>query len=196
MKLLLKIIFLFSSFILNASASPWKNGDVLLQSRRCYMCRLIESETAAPYSHMGLIVWSKGWKVIDALGKVRLINLDDFLREGDPAKVHLHLRPKLKRSLAWHDVEAFLGAGYDADFLWDNLGADGREIYYCSELITKILNPLLWDPLLPSPMDFSKHWNDWLRIFNGDPPQGKLGNSPADFYRSSEFILVGEVNAI
>jgi hypothetical protein len=85
-----------------------------------------------------------------------------------------------------------LGADYDAQFLWDNLGRDGREAYYCSELITKVLNPFLESPIETKPMNFSPYEEDWSRFLGTDIPQGLPGNSPADFERSELFVAVGE----
>ena len=40
-------------------------------------------------------------------------------------------------------------------------------------------------------MDFTKNYEIWHKLFKGDVPQGKEGNSPASFHRSELFVDLG-----
>jgi hypothetical protein len=178
---------------LEASFRP---GDVILQPRRCYVCGLIERQERSIFSHMGMVVEVSGFEawVLESLGEVRVVPLKVFLSQGDATRPHVLLRFKQ----AWQrflpqewsgEISPLLGASYDSDFLWDNLGSDGREAYYCSELITKLLNPFLPpEGQIPTKsMDYSLDYKLWVQLMGKAPPQGLPGNSPADFERSSLF---------
>jgi hypothetical protein len=81
----------------------------------------------------------------------------------------------------------FKGLGFDPEYRWNNFQADGSELLYCSEYITKFLNRFLSKKIIPKAMDYSNNWDYWFNYFNGDVPQGEAGNSPADFYFSKDF---------
>jgi hypothetical protein len=42
-------------------------------------------------------------------------------------------------------------------------------------------------------MDYTHNYDSWANYFDGDVPQNELGNSPADFYFSKDFIKLEEV---
>ncbi len=111
-------------------------------------------------------------------------------RKGEKA---LHLRAKyLKSSLTDHEMTKvykrdFEGLGFDPEYRWNNFAADGSELLYCSEYITKFLNRFLSKKIIPGKMNYSTNWDYWFSYFNGEVPQNEAGNSPADFYFSKDF---------
>lgn len=42
-------------------------------------------------------------------------------------------------------------------------------------------------------MKFDKNRDEWIKYFRGNPPDGKIGNSPAVFEQSELFHEVGEL---
>jgi DNA-directed RNA polymerase subunit N (RpoN/RPB10) len=168
-------------------------GDVILQPLRCYSCGLIEAQEKSTFAHMGLVVSiSHGVKVAEALGVVRVVTLSEFLHKGDANRSHKIMRPRESVSFDLvKAIEPWLGAEFDRAFRWDNLGRDGREAFYCSELVTKLLNKFLKRQIPTKPMDFSQNFEAWNSYFAGSVPQGEPGVSPGDFEYSKLFIWVG-----
>jgi len=182
-------ILLLLSFPALARDASLRVGDVLLQPLQCYLCGLIEAHENSPFAHMGVVVRTRPQILIaEALGEVRVVPLADFLAKGDATRALLARRP-------FEDVgddllellRPWLGAAYDGAFRWDNLGADGREVFYCSELVTKLLNQRLRDPVPTKRMEYTLNRAVWERYFGGPAPDGLPGNSPGDFERSPLF---------
>ncbi|MBY0517388.1 MAG: hypothetical protein K2P81_10790 [Bacteriovoracaceae bacterium] len=169
--------------------ASWKVGDVVLQPLRCYLCSMIETHERSIYSHMALVVQTEPEVLVtESWGKVRVTSLSTFINKGDLTRPHLAIR--LNEEPPKDLMEAILpliGSDYDHDFRWDNLGSDGREALYCSELITKVLNPYLQNQIPTKIMDYTENHEAWSRYFQGHIPQGLPGNSPADFERSPLF---------
>lgn len=177
----------------SAMAKTLRPGDVILQPMRCYLCRMIEVHEQSIYSHMGVVVEvnSEVW-VGESLGAVRLVKLADFLSKGDSTRPHLIIRPKENVPFKLKEaITPLLGSEYDHDFRWDNLGRDGREALYCSELVAKLLNQFLVQNLPTKIMDYSLNREAWERYFGGNVPDGMPGNSPGDFEKSKQFNHLG-----
>lgn len=185
------LLILFIS--ISAQARELQVGDVILQPLRCYLCRMIEQHENSIYSHMGIVVaTTKEVVVAEAWGVVRKISLAEFLQKGDQSRPHLVLRPlEAGHFLLEEALSPLLGAEYDHDFRWDNLGQDGREALYCSELVTKLLNPFFTQDIPTKIMDYTENAESWSRYFRGNVPQGLPGNSPGDFERSPLFKKIG-----
>jgi hypothetical protein len=179
-------------------------GDVLLQSQPCFMCSLIEIEEGLPYSHAGVVVreTSGTLSVLEAWNRVGRVPITEFLGRRRKETRTLALRPQVVPSLAqnpatlnqWLSARfqvGFVGHSYDPKFLWNNADASG-ESYYCSELVTKLLNPLLVRKIATKPMHFQKHREYWIRYFGANPPDNEPGVSPADLARSPSFRALGE----
>jgi hypothetical protein len=186
------------------SMSHLRSGDVILISLPCRICKVIEAEEEAPFSHMGIILQHKGRiTVLDAYHEVREIPLQDFLKLRDPAGGSpVILRAKLGSGHEIANRDAlmllrfnlkFRGLSYDSEFLWDNADGKGEKLY-CSEFAAKFLNAYLQSPLEPKPMHFRVSREDWIRFFKGPPPDGRPGISPADFYRSALFRNLGTLD--
>lgn len=161
-------------------------GDVILISLNCYICQVIENETSSPYSHSAIVIaidQQKIW-VAQALGTVHELPLADFIKQARNQSTWSvyrslqNLSPQASKSLGQNYILHFRGLGFDDQYLWNNTDGQGQELLYCSEFVTKLLNTVLPQPLLPSPLDFKKNWQIWQQYYGGKVPQGQMGNSP------------------
>ncbi len=197
----LSLLFLLP---LNLFALDLKVGDILLQPLDCSACDLIEAQERTIYSHMGLVIQVQPRvEVIEALGPVQRLSLVEFAKKTETGErlsvlrfrnenLIAHLGANQARLSQYFD-QTFRGLQYDAEFLWNNVGADGKEKLYCSEMITKLLTSFAGMELPIKRMRFDVNRDAWIQYFRGTPPDGKWGNSPGDFERSDLFYVVGEL---
>lgn len=182
-------------------------GDILLLELPCYSCQRIAQETRSRFSHSGLILQNEHGELVvaESLNTVRVVGLQSFVNRSTKGAT-----VKLMRTDEWQESDTensnqsrekkmwsvfqnqYNGLLFDHSFLWNQRDQWGREMLYCSEFIAKFLNHFVARPLLPTPMDFSLHWDFWVKYFKGAPPQGELGNSPASFETSPGWFEVGE----
>jgi hypothetical protein len=199
----MRVLFIFLVFsLLNNSGfalsyRDLSTGDTLLQSLPCSLCTLIEAEENSRYSHVGIIgLQDSSPQVFQAFGRVHRISLTYFLKQTRPGSRVRVLRPMLntrnRLDLNERFTRDFEGLSYDASFLWENRDEKGEKIY-CSELVVKLLNPLLARPIPTKPMHFNADREAWIRHFKGHPPDGEPGVSPEDLIRSGSFIDLGEL---
>ncbi len=197
----LALLILFS--LLNNSAFALSSrdlmtGDLLLQSLPCSLCALIEAEESSLYSHVGVMgTLFPGPQVFQAHGRVHRTSLGSFLRQTRPGSKVRILRPvfgsNTPMDLNERFTRLFEGLSYDASFLWDNRDEKGEKIY-CSELVVKLLEPVLARPVRTKPMHFVADREAWIHHFKGYPPDGEPGVSPEDLIRSGSFIDLGDLN--
>lgn len=190
---MLKWLLILIFCVPHSWAFDFRSGDVILQPLKCYLCGLIEQHENSSFAHLGIVieVAPKEVWVAESLGKVKMIRLSEFLAKGDKTRPHKLIRPREQVRFALREaLEPLIGADYDHDFRWDNLGRDGREALYCSELVTKLLNPFLQNDIPTKLMDYTQNAEAWSRYFRGNVPQGLPGNSPGDFERSPLFVEV------
>jgi hypothetical protein len=200
-KLIFSVCFILS---FNLLAFEIKVGDLLLQPIDCWSCRLIEAQENSIYSHVGMIIELKPEvKVVEALGRVRILSLREFNSRTKKGKL-LSVR-RLRRDDAVEYIqnnqqllfkmfqEEFEGLSYDHDFLWNNFDSDGREKIYCSELISKLLMGFMGIEIPLKLMSFNVNRDLWVQYFKGPPPDGRPGNSPATIEQSDLFYEVGEL---
>ncbi len=181
--------------------SQLRVGDIVLISLNCMQCRYIESETGAPFSHSGIILSTNpSIKIGQALGVVHSINLGSFIKHITPnSKVLIVRSRESETNTKFKDIEKifyekFLELPFDSEYLWNNLDKNGKEKIYCSELVHKLLNEVLDTKLVPQILIYSKHYDYWLKVFNGTVPNNELGNSPSSFYRdSTNFEIIGQL---
>ena len=171
-----------------------QTGDILLQPLHCWTCSLIEAQENTEYSHVGLFLEiDKKAYVIEAFGLVHLISLDEFLAKTEKDKM---VEVKRFNNINFESKELiekstqFLGHEYDSQFLWDNHDSYGREKIYCSELVYKVFEDFYNDLPLKK-MRFDINRDHWIRFFGGNPPDGKWGNSPADFEKYEQIETIG-----
>ena len=200
-KLALLLLFVLP---LNLWAIELKVGDVLLQPRDCWSCTLIEEQENSIYSHMGMVIQVEPTlKVIDALGTVKVQDYAAFdagTQKDQKISVRRLVNEKAvqfmqDRKIDFMDyyLRMFDGLKYDHDFIWNNLDENGYEKLYCSELITKLLQGFMGIEVATRRMKFDKNRDQWIKYFRGNPPDGKIGNSPAVFEESHLFYEVGEL---
>lgn len=200
-KLILLLVLVWSVLSMKSFALELRSGDILLQPLHCWSCNLIEAQERSDYSHIGIVLDLGGEIfVAEAWGKVKIVPLKKFLaktQKGAKVKVrrvdfHPYSYAQFSRDLDY-EVLKYVGNPYDPQFLWDNFIKD-KEAIYCSELVYKVLSPLLsFHDLAPKPMLFDVNPELWDRYFRGETPRGKLGISPEDFNLTSDFYTVGEL---
>jgi hypothetical protein len=202
---MIRIISLLS-LLLNFEAvalSSLQVGDILLQPLSCWACSLIEAEEETIFSHMGIVMQESPVVIAEAYGTVRALPLAEFLAKTERGQKVAVLRlrnEKAQRFLEgnkekFQDVYTryFDGKKYDTEFLWNNFDEEGREKLYCSELVSKLLQAFMRLETPIKRMHFNKNRDLWIKYFKGNPPDGKWGNSPADFERSDLFYFAGEL---
>ena len=201
-----KLVFIFALlFSLSGLASvELKVGDILLQPLKCWSCSLIEAEEETPYSHAGVVIAVEPEIIVaEALNTVRLLPLATFqarnknigklsVRRLTNSKAVAYMQENQGKLLSMYQ-SWFHGAKYDHAFLWNNLDADGYEMFYCTEFITKLYQGFLGVELPVKYMHFQKNRDQWMKFFKGTPPDGKIGNSPGDFQRAENLYEVGEI---
>ncbi|WP_408095386.1 YiiX/YebB-like N1pC/P60 family cysteine hydrolase [Peredibacter sp. HCB2-198] len=199
---------LILALILTIPFSSWaidlKVGDILLQPLNCWTCSLIEAQEGSIYSHMAVVVQTTPEvKVVEALGAVRVSTLAEFMTHTEKGQKVSHRRFRDQSIVNYlqtyrveffrHFQDNFANHPYDRDFLWDNYDENGLEKFYCSELITKFLTSFLGIKLPTKIMKYDVYREHWIRYFNGNPPDGKMGNAPPDYEKSHLFYEVGKL---
>lgn len=198
------IFSLLLAFPLNLLALELKVGDILLQPLDCWSCSLIEAQEKSIYSHMGMVIeTTPSVKVIEALGTVRVLSIEEFnarTEKGARLSVRRLQNSKAVTFIQEHQdllrkmfEEDFSGLKYDHDFLWNNFDERGLEKMYCSEMITKLLQGFMGIEVRVKRMNFDINREQWIRYFKGNPPDGLWGNSPATFENSELFYEVGKL---
>lgn len=204
----MRVLYTLFVFFLIASsfAEELRSGDVILQSFDCRRCRLIQSESNSPWNHVGVVVKDQNGdiKIAESFTGVALIDPSLYLARGSlnvlfrsKDLLHLYENPdaflQFEKELTELYYEKFQGSSYDTAFLWDNWGSNGRETLYCSEFVTKILNPFLREAIVPYPMSFKKNYEAWRVVFKGNVPEGLPRVGPVYFSRSNLFVEVGQL---
>lgn len=189
------------------SLSTWaapalRVGDLLLQPLNCWACNLIEAEENSIYSHLAVVVSERPYMVAEAFGPVKVVPIGQFLSKTENGQKVGVLRFKDRHVLEQFNyrrgefkkhLATFEGKPFDKMFLWNNFDDRGNELYYCSEFVTKLLEPFLQIKLPLKRMHFNVNRSHWETYFGGKVPDGEWGNSPADFHRSSDFDFLGEL---
>lgn len=191
------ITFILTLILMNSALAELRSGDIVLLPMSCYECKMIEAETNGPFAHSGLIVKTDlETYVLQSLGSVHAVTLESFLKMKDPTRDIVVVRPKEFQgidmtSLLIEEFEKnYKGLPFDHEYLWNNFNESNIEKLYCSEFITKILNKFLITKITPTPMTYYAYPEYWEKFFNGDVPNGALGNSPNSFYSSTLFSEV------
>lgn len=203
------ISFFTTCVILQSSFSKdvLRVGDFVLLPLNCYACRVISDETGSIYSHMGIILEINDHDIIlgESLGKVKLTTLSQFFRQKIPEQSMGFYRSRellalyQKSTVLYKQFEielfnnfnnAYKGLPYDDQFLWGNSSLGGEEKLYCSEFVTKLINPFLKNKIQTHKMNYLKNWDFWVQYFRRNPPQNKQGNNPSFFTNPKKFIQI------
>ena len=167
-----------------------QDGDVIFQSLPYGpVVWAIEGVTKSPYSHCGIVGQKDGqWVVYEAIGKVRITSLKEFLFRGrDGGFVAYRLREKYRehvpKMLAC--CENYLGRPYDYRYQLDD------ESIYCSELIYKSFRDATNGQQLGELRKFGDmNWGPYetliRQIEGGDVPINREMITPRDLARAKQ----------
>ena len=187
MKILTKLMLILSMSTLYSQ--DYQVGDIIFTTYRpCRVCQVIEDETGGPYSHLGIIVKITNSEVLvaDSLGVVKTSNAKDFIEKSAYATLY-RIKPNaintsrgnFEKSLFIDYEERFKGLKYDRFFQWDNVDDEGNELLYCSEFVSKLINPYFNTPVPTKPMNYTKNYDFWVKYFRDIPiPQDQPGINP------------------
>ena len=169
-----------------------KTGDVVFQKLPGELSQVISEVTESPIAHCGMVIKEENGAidVIEAVGPVRIIPLEQFIKNGIDSKYAL-IRLKDKNfkdfSAVANEAKKFLGKPYDFLYQFDD------EHIYCSELVYKaFLNAAkikiaktikLKDLKYKDNIDFIKS------LTGGDLPLDREMVTPVDIYKSDLFEM-------
>ncbi len=107
-------------------------GDIIFQDSGGLSSREIKIATDSPYSHCGIVAVEKDSAfVIEAVGPVRKISLEEWIRKGGGKYTAKRAINKINAENIIKAAEGFLGLPYDRYYEWDD------KKLYCSELVYK-----------------------------------------------------------
>ena len=153
---------------------------------------------------MGIVIETyPAVKVAEALGTVRILTLNEFnarTEKGQKLSVRrlvnreaVNYLQKNQYQFKFFFQRHFEGLQYDEEFLWNNVDEDGFEKLYCSEMVAKLFHGFMGIKVSTKIMKYDINREDWIDYFGGNPPDGKVGNSPTSFEVSPLFYEVGEL---
>jgi hypothetical protein len=117
-----------------------KAGDIVFQDLETSQSQALKLATGSEYTHCGVVFENDGnFVVYDAVGPVRVIPLQEWIRKGVNRHVVAKRLDTLRRSLTGETLEQMrlvaerhLGKDYDLVFDWSD------DQMYCSELVWKV----------------------------------------------------------
>lgn len=137
-KILLLLLPLLGLGVLAAtggdSLPPLKTGDIVFQTTETNASDAIMLASGTKYTHVGLVEIDKAGRanVIEAVGPVRTIPLDDWRRKGNGQRITVKRIKGLDEGRAREAVaraRRYAGRPYDHYFY------ESRDQIYCSELV-------------------------------------------------------------
>lgn len=194
---LLVLLLLLAS---TASAAPaeatWRGlqlrtGDVVLQTHGGRLGKVIQGVTQSPFDHCGMIIVERGRiRVIEAVGPVREVSLDQWVARGEGRKVAVYRPTDALAERVEAAVQAarrLLGRPYDIAYELDDAKI------YCSELVWKAWKAAGFELSAPEPLR-AMNWAPWtahiLSITGGELPLDRMIVSPVALTRSALLVLV------
>ncbi len=177
-----------------------QEGDIIFQSSRSGQSEAIALATGSPWTHVGLLLReNEAWLVLEAIGPVRVIALEEWIKQGEGG------RYSVKRSDPKHGKldasaregmrrvgERLMGKPYDTLFLWND------ERIYCSELIWKIYAEGAGIQLCPAQLlrEFALEHpvvrKTLQERYGEDPPWNEPIVAPSSLYDCPKLVTVAE----
>ena len=172
-------------------------GDILFQSLPnppgLDLVDAIEGSTASPYSHCGMVFQEDGsWKVIEAIGPVKITPLDDYIARGRGKQVWAYRFDEASRKkvpAALTAMKRDLGKPYDPRYRFDD------EAIYCSELIWRGWNAATGRELGTAVTLGSLNWQPYQAVIEaiegpGNLPLDREMITPRDLAKAKELTRV------
>ncbi|MFC1855258.1 YiiX/YebB-like N1pC/P60 family cysteine hydrolase [Thermodesulfobacteriota bacterium] len=195
--IIIAVIFLFTGCKEKSSSSKQddffsalKTGDVIFQKLPSELSRVISEVTKSELSHCGMIIRTddKTLKVIEAVGPVRIIPIDDFINNGIDKKFAV-IRLKDVSAIDFDAVvdesKKFLNRPYDFQYRFDD------EYIYCSELVYKAYlnaeNIKIAKVVKLKELNYKDNIPFIKSLTGGDVPLEREMVTPVDLYNSNKF---------
>jgi uncharacterized protein YycO len=180
-----------------AKAYQPAEGDILFQSlpnpAGMDLVDAIEGATGSPYSHCGMVFKEDGaWKVIEAIGPVKVTALDVYVGRGRGGKVWAYRLVDAEKKhipAALAAMKQDLGKPYDPRYRFDD------EAIYCSELIWRGWNAATGKKLGKAVTLGSLDWKPYQPVIEaiegrGNLPLDREMITPRDLAKAKELTLV------
>lgn len=170
-----------------------KHGDVVFQSLGSSpLIDMIEGCTKSAYSHCGIVLQKDGkWLVVEAIGPVREIPLEQWIRNGTKngfAAYRLKAGYTAKADAFVKAATTFLGKPYDIRYRLDD------EKIYCSELVFKAFRKATGEELgrliKLKELDWKPYEPLIKQIENGDVPLEREIITPVAVSRAKQLERV------
>ncbi len=172
-------------------------GDVVFQSlpnpAGMDLVDAIEGATGSPYSHCGMVFQEGGaWKVVEAIGPVKITSLDTYVARGRGGKVWAYRLDDAEKKhvpAALAAMKKDLGKPYDPRYRFD------EEAIYCSELIWRGWEVATGRKLGTAVTLGSLDWKPYQPVIEAIEGQGNLPLdremiTPRDLAKAKELTLV------
>jgi len=186
----------FSKSTRSASYQPTE-GDILFQSlpnpAGMDLVDAIEGSTNSPYSHCGMVFQEGGdWKVIEAIGPVKITPLKEYVSRGRGGKVWAYRLDESDRKHVPAALAAMrddLGKPYDPRYRFDD------DAIYCSELIWRGWKSATGKELGTAVTLGSLNWKPYQPVIEaiegrGNLPLDRKMITPRDLAKAKELNLV------
>lgn len=126
----------------NIEHPEFHDGDMIFQTSQSGQSLAIQYATHSKYTHCGLLFNDYGkWYVYEAVGPVRKILFNDWIKMGDSSYYVVRRLAKSDSVMTTANVAKMrascnkrMGTGYDYWFGWND------SLIYCSELVWKAYN--------------------------------------------------------
>ena len=172
-------------------------GDILFQSlpnpAGMDLVDAIEGTTGSPYSHCGMVFQEGGeWKVIEAIGPVKITPLKSYVARGRGGKVWAYRLDEASRKhvpAALAAMKQDLGKPYDPRYRFDD------EAIYCSELIWRGWKASTGKEIGKSVTLGSLNWRPYQPVIEaiegrGNLPLDREMITPRDLAKAKELMQV------
>ena len=179
-----------------ASYQP-AEGDIVFQSlpnpAGMDLVDAIEGTTSSPYSHCGMVFQEGGeWKVIEAIGPVKITPLKSYVARGRGGKVWAYRLDESNRKhvpAALNAMRKDLGKPYDPRYRFDD------EAIYCSELIWRGWKAATGEELGSAVTLGSLNWKPYQPVIEaiegrGNLPLDREMITPRDLAKAKELTRV------